>query len=325
MAQDPNSGYGSNPQNPYGAPQNPYGQPQPPQNPYGQPQPPQNPYGQPQPPQNPYGQPAQNPYGAPPQTPYPDPQNPYGQPAQNPYGMQQPGYGAPGYPVAVAALPLGEAVKQLPNQYLKVTTKPSAMTFAEELPKAAWDITWIQLLIQVAFAVVIGMISAALVGAILSAAGGSSSASGSAALLGISLSFGSAFTNIIWIPALFFAGVGIQYLMAKMFSGQGTFLAQSYTTLLYQVPLKTLAVLIATLFSIIPIAGPIVAGLIGFAIWIYSVVLNVFQIQATHRLSGWKAVGVVLIPYGVLILVLGLCFLTAGVAIYNYYRQSIGH
>src|SRR5579859_7157335 len=305
MAQDPNSGYGSNPQNPYGAPQNPYGQPQPPQNPYGQPQPPQNPYGQPQPPQNPYGQPAQNPYGAPPQTPYPDPQNPYGQPAQNPYGMQQPGYGAPGYPVAVAALPLGEAIKQLPQQYIKVTTKPSAASFAEELPKAAWDITWIQILFWVVGGVVIGLIgglfSAATSATLANLSGSGSSSAAMASAIAATRGAGSGFGAIIGIPLSFFIVVGVQYLLAKMFKGEGTFVGQAYTFLLFQVLLGILSALI----GIIPIVG-----LLSAVVSIYAVVLNVFQVMAAHRLSGGKATMVVLIPIGVVIVLFALCAVT---------------
>src|SRR6266567_7401995 len=125
--QPPNSGYG-NP--PYGQPQPPYGQPQQ-----------QGPYGPP--PQGPYGQPQQGPYG--------QPQPPYGAP------YQQPGYGYP--PPQAAPLPLGEAIRQLPNQYIRVLTKPSAATFAEEQGKASWDIVWIQLIIYAITAAVLGYLA----------------------------------------------------------------------------------------------------------------------------------------------------------------------
>ncbi len=151
---DPNSGYGNPPygvppQEPYNQPPNPYGPP--PQGPYGTPQ---GPYGPP--PQGPYNQP-QGPYSAPP---YGQPQNPYGYPPQAPYGVppyQQPGYGY--VPPPVAPLPLGEAIRQLPQQYIKILTKPSAATFAEEMGKAAWNIVWVQLLGLAVITAVLGYLA----------------------------------------------------------------------------------------------------------------------------------------------------------------------
>src|SRR5262249_6957399 len=98
MSQDPNSSNDPNPENPYGTP----------------------------PPPNPYEVPSQPPYGAPPpQNPYPvPPPTGYGPP---PYGMPPQGaYSAPGYNPgqtdygyeASTPLPLGEAISQLPNQYI---------------------------------------------------------------------------------------------------------------------------------------------------------------------------------------------------------------
>jgi len=41
---------------------------------------------------------------------------------------------------------------------------------------------------------------------------------------------------------------------------------------------------------------PILGGIIGFGLGIYSLVLHVFSIMAVHRLSGGKATAVVLLP-----------------------------
>src|SRR5207253_6490573 len=132
MAWDPNQGQPDNPNTGYGPPSNPYGAPQ---NPYGNP--PENPYGGPQ---NPYGAPPENPYGAP----------PYGAPGYQP---------APGYYTPSAPLPLGEAIRNLPNQYLKVTTRPGPRTFAEEMGKASWDIVWVQLIFYAIITAILGYLS----------------------------------------------------------------------------------------------------------------------------------------------------------------------
>jgi hypothetical protein len=279
--QPPNSGYG-NP--PYGQPQSPYGQPQQ-----------QGPYG---PPQGPYGQPQQGPYGQP-QPPYVQPQPPYGAP------YQEPGYGYP--PPQAAPLPLGEAIRQLPNQYIRVLTKPSAATFAEEQGKAAWNIVWIQLIIYAVILAALGYIGS-LIGLSFGAFSslmntGSLSSSGVNPGTLQAASASGSFGEIILVPLGFFIVVGVYYLLAKAFGGQGTFLAQGYSFLLYQVPIGILSGVI----GLIPILG----GIVAFALYIYGIVLNVFLIMATHRLSGGKATAVVLIPIAViavLFCVLGVIF-----------------
>src|SRR5436309_8193083 len=299
MAWDPTQGQGQ------GQPDN-GGQGQPGS---GQPEPspgssaPRNPYqGQGQPgsggpePYSGYGTP-QNPYGAPP------PQNPYGTPQQGPYGAPPPQYGTPpnqqggyGYtPPQQAPRPIGQAIQELPNQYIKVLTKPSAQSFAEEMGKADWGMVWIQLLIWALIGTILGLIRAAIGLAGLSFV--SNNTFNPAAITALTVS-GSTF-SFISVPVFFFILVGIQYLLAKAFQGQGNFLTQSYTTLLFEVPINIVSYLLAFI--------PNLGGIAGFALAIYGIVLNVFAIMAVHRLSGGKAVGVVLIPIAVLILLAFLC------------------
>src|SRR6266478_537058 len=283
--QDPNSGYG-NP--PYGIP---------PSGPYGQPQ---NPYGAPTP--GPYGQPP-SPYGAPPQGPYGQPPSPYGYgpPPQGPYGApvyQQPGYGYGPPPIQTAPLPLAEAIRQLPQQYIRILTRPSAATFAEEQGKAAWNIVWVQLL-------GLGVISGLLVFLILQIAlpivMNSASSSGSSTMAGVvaiieGFAVGFAILEIIAVPVSFFITSGIYYLIAKAFSGQGTFLAQSYSATLFYVPMAILSLVL----GLIPFLG----GLAGLALFVYEIVLGVYMMMAVHRIGGGKATVVVLLPAIVLFLLL---------------------
>ncbi len=197
---------------------------------------------------------------------------PYGTP-QPPYGApyQQPEYGYP--PPQTAPLPLGEAIRQLPNQYIKVLTRPSAATFAEEQGKASWDIVWVQLIIYAIVAAVLGYL------ALLISPNQFSTTSSSALSPGMvqAISLSTGFGLILLIPIGFFIGVGIYYLIAKAFGGQGTFLAQSYTTLLYSVPI----------------------GILSFALRLIPIL-------------GAKATAVVLIPVAVLLVlacILGIIFI----------------
>ena len=250
--------------------------------------------GQPNDPNSAYGTPS-NPYGAPP------PQNPYGAP-QNPYTPPYPYYqGGPGYsPPQSAPLPLGEAIKGLPRQYIKVTTKPGVMTFAEEMGKASWDIVWVQL---IALAIISAILSYLYTLISPTFTMTSSSTIDTATLR--SLLAGFSLMSIILVPVFFFIGQGILYGLAKAFGGQGKFVTQCYSNLLFSVPTG----IVSGIVNLIPIAGAFVA----FALSIYSIVLNIFSLMAVHRLSGGKATAVVLIPVGVVLLLacaLAILFVT---------------
>src|SRR6266566_7046919 len=224
--------------------------------------------GQGQPGNGEQGQPGSG--GTDPYSGYGTPQNPYGAPPpQNPYGTPPPQYDTPpnqqggyGYaPPQQAPRPIGQAIQELPNQYIKVLTKPSAQTFAEEMGKADWAMVWIQLLGLAILGTILGFIRAAI------GLAGSSFVSNNqfnpTALLALSVS-GSTF-SFISVPLAFFILVGIQYLLAKAFQGQGRFLTQGYTTLLFQVPIY----IASYVLGFIPILG----GLAGLALLIYSWVL----------------------------------------------------
>jgi Yip1 domain len=311
-------GQGQDPYSGYGSPQNPYGAPQP--NPSDPNAPPQNPYGTPPPGYNP---PPQNPYGTPPPGYNPPPQNPYANPGYQ-GGYQQGGAYAAPQPQPMAIRPVNQSLQELPQQYMKVITHPSDVTFAEELPKADWTMVWVQLGILVVVGVVLGLITGLLGSALAGAATGSSSVAGSLAALTVASSAGAAFLRIIFIPLFFFIGVGIQYLIAKAFSGQGTFLQQSYSQLLYKVPLDIIGYVAGALFGFIPVLGFFLSGLVSLALLVYSIVLNIFQIKATHRLTGGKAAMVVLIPYAVLLVLGLLCAIVAASLIISILHSAAG-
>lgn len=259
-------------------------------------QPPSGPNPNPAP--NPYGQPSQNPYEQPSQ--YAPPQNPYGQP-QNPFGA--PGPGQPqvfGYaPPQAAPLPLGQAIQGLPNQYIKIVTKPGVQSFAEEQGKAEWGIIWLQLIFLGLVGTIVGLLRIALNTAIsFGLSGGSSSALASNALAAIFAGSASTF-SIVFVVIGFFIVVGVQYLLAKAFKGTGDFKQQGYAYLLFYVPITVVSYLI----GLIPILG----GFVGWALGIYALVLNVFSIMSVHRLSGGKATAVVLIPIAAIFLLVLLC------------------
>jgi hypothetical protein len=284
----------------YSAPQNPYegqGQPSSGADPYSGYGSPQNPNGAP-PPQNPNASP-------PPQNPYATPPQQYGTP---PY--QQGGYGYGYAPRQPAPRSIRQAIQELPNQYIRVLTKPSVLTFAEEMGKADWAMVWIQLLIWALAGTIIGLIASALRLASSSLVGTGGANFNSFLALTVS---GNTFA-FISVPITFFILVGIQYLLAKAFKGEGNFLTQGYTTLLFEVPIY----IISYLLGLIPFLG----GIAGFALLIYGWVLNVFAIMAVHRLSGGKAAAVVFIPIAVLFLLVLLCVIVLATIFVAAYKST---
>ena len=93
---------------------------------------------------------------------------------------------------------------------------------------------------------------------------------------------------VVVLPMLFFLLMGIVYLLARAFGGQGTFLEQCNTSLYIQAPLG----IFSKLLALIPIVGRVLNSVLS----LYGIVLQVFVIMAVHRLSRGKAITTILIP-----------------------------
>jgi hypothetical protein len=120
---------------------------------------------------------------------------------------------------------------------------------------------------------------------------------------------GASYGGIIGVPLGFFLWMGLVYLLAKAFYGQGTFLTQSYTSLLFQAPLGVLS----GILGLVPYLG-----LLSTAVFTYGIVLQVFALMATHRLSGGKATAVVFLPAAIitlLVIVLVITFMSVLVSV----------
>ncbi|HLG78154.1 MAG TPA: Yip1 family protein, partial [Ktedonobacteraceae bacterium] len=160
-----------------------------------------------------------------------------------------------------------------------------------------------QLLFVGALGTIIGIIRSTLGTAVAVGISGGASL----ALLTSLISGSASIFAIVSVIAGFFIVVGIQYLLARAFNGQGSFLQQAYDYTLFYVPISVVSTLIGFILGFIPVLGLVMRVLVGFALAIYQIVLNVFSIMASHRLTGGKATAVVLIPLAVIILLFFLC------------------
>jgi hypothetical protein len=113
--------------------------------------------------------------------------------------------------------------------------------------------------------------------------------------------FASSYGLIVAVPLLFFLLMGVVYLFARYFGGQGSFLEQCNTSLYLQAPLGVLSKLLALI--------PIVGRILNTVLSLYGIVLQVFIIIAVHRLSKGKATATILIPVIVISAVAGVAFL----------------
>jgi Yip1 domain len=190
---------------------------------------------------------------------------------------------------------LGAALMRLPGQYLQSVFLPSARTFLREIDNARWALVWLQLLILIVVPVVLGLLR----GFFRDTSVGNATNNvvfDILATLTVGASIASLILKLIIVPLVFFIGLTIQYLFARMFQGQGSYLAQGYTALLYQVPLSIIGGLIIT-FLAYKHASFLYSPLITLILFAYSLILNILAIMGVHRLSRGKAVAVVFIPY----------------------------
>jgi hypothetical protein len=192
----------------------------------------------------------------------------------------------------VAQPSMGQAIRELPGQYVNVLTRPSVNRFEEEKGKARWGIVWIQLM------------SLAIIDAILQSVSLLISPNNVNSFTGvnnISPSMIQSITIIIVFlfqlvltPASFLAAGGILYLIARAFGGRGTYLEQIYVTLLFGVPLVILSYLLLLIQA--------TSSWLPYLPHLYSMVLFVLSLVAVHKLSRGKAIAVILIPICILLL-----------------------
>ncbi len=173
-----------------------------------------------------------------------------------------------------------------------VLTKPSIASFDTTQPFANWNVVLIVLGIASVVRGLLGAIAAAYITTAFLGLGTTSDAFYSP----VSTFFGTAISTFI----SFFIGVGILYLIARLFQGTGSFLNYTHALALIIVPVY----IADAVLGLIPILG----GLVSFVVGIYAIYLAILATASTHRLPMNRAVWVVLIPV-IAAVALALCFI----------------
>src|SRR6266852_2064952 len=171
---------------------------------------------------------------------------------------------------------LSAALLRLPQRYFKALLRPSVSTFVQDKGQASWSLVWIQLLVW-------AVLDAAL-GVLVNLISRPTTSTPFQQFFALATSYGL----VVLVPVLFFLLMGIVYLLARSFGGQGTFLEQCNASLAIQAPLGILSKLLA----LIPVVGKILNSVFS----LYGIVLQVIVIMAVHRLSRGRAIATVFIP-----------------------------
>jgi hypothetical protein len=188
-----------------------------------------------------------------------------------------------------ATAPFSKTLSHLPRHYFNALVKPSVATYTGARGNESWSLVWIQLLAWAILDALLGV----LVNLITPPATGSS-------FLRF-FAYASSYGLVGVVPLLFFLLMGIVYLLARYFGGQGSFLEQCNTSLYIQAPLGILSKLLA----LIPVVGRILNTILS----IYGIVLQVYVIIAVHRLSKGKAIATIVIPLVIIGVFAGAVFL----------------
>ncbi len=173
------------------------------------------------------------------------------------------------------------------QKWINVTTKPGVASFNQELPTANWSDVWISLIGLGILTAITGAIAA------LYTVQTFTIPQGNGTTTTVHIPTGTSWFTIIGVPLGFFIGVAILFLVAKIFGGTGTFLQQSYAMALFYVPIQAVTALLGLL--------PVLGGIASIALGIYEIILAVFAIAASQRLTVGKSVAVVLLPAAIVL------------------------
>jgi len=125
--------------------------------------------------------------------------------------------------------------------------------------------------------------------------------------------------TVIMSPISFYLSVGLQFLGARIFGGSGDFKSHAYLMALILVPTTILGGLVS-LFALIPVIG-FIAGLAGFGLSIYTIILTVRLVKVAHNLPTGKAVAGIIIPPIVLSAIGGCILMTIGSSLIQMLTQ----
>jgi hypothetical protein len=180
---------------------------------------------------------------------------------------------------------LGALLALLSQQYFQVLGWPSPATFAAQHGKASWRAVWVQVLGWASLSALLAYVARLLSPGPVTIMG--APALGLHALQGQPSPTEVAIGVLLGVPLVFLLWMGLVYILARATGGQGTFLTQLSTTLLFQVPLG----LLSSLLLLLPFCEGLCLVVLGYGLF-----LHVFMVMAVHHLNGSKATAIIFLP-----------------------------
>jgi len=161
-------------------------------------------------------------------------------------------------------------------------------SFSAEKGKARWGSVWLQL-------IALGMLSAlfSMLAQLLAPPHVGNVPGVSQATLQTVATVLLALFILVGTPLAFLVAAAVLYWLARLFKGDGSYLQQVYTLMLFGVPLVLLGFLLQLL--------PATSNWLPYLPHLYSLVLLVLSLMAIHHLSWGKALAIVLIPLGIVL------------------------
>ncbi|GCE15934.1 Yip1 family protein [Tengunoibacter tsumagoiensis] len=173
--------------------------------------------------------------------------------------------------------------------YWKVITHPGSQTFRTEKLNARWGSIWLQLLFLSIISTVLFVISSFITPPQVSAVAGMNAETAKSVTI-----ITSAIVTFIVTPISFLVSSAILFGLAKAFKGTGSYLQQTYALVLIGVPM----VLLSSLLQLIPAT----TNWLPYLPHLYSLVLVFFALKGIHDLTSGKALTIILLPLGLLLL-----------------------
>lgn len=210
------------------------------------------------------------------------------------------------------------SIQSLPVFYVRTILKPSKRLFAQAAEYAHWKAVWLQLGLLLVIPLIIGLLKNILRDTSTGINTHANIFFGLLDAITVGATIGAFFFKLILVPLLFFIEISLQYLIAKLFKGQGSYVSHAYSMLLYKVPLALLGGILITIFVALHFSTLFFAPIISLVLFCYGIFINIFVVMGVHNLNRDKSIVTVAIPY-----ILGVLAISGIILVLAHYLATV--